>query len=62
MPVRADQEPTHYVHHFLGLDTEGNIVSTTSYGDHVMKERPRLGHCADVSTLNLKIEWEPHAL
>lgn len=41
---------------------EGNIVSTTSYGDHVMKERPRLGHCADVSTLNLKIEWDPHAL
>lgn len=59
-PVRAGQPATHFVHHFLGLDHEGNIVSTTSYGDHVMKERPRVGRCADVASLNLTIEWEPH--
>lgn len=48
------------VHHFLGLDADGNIVSTTSYGNHVMKERVRVGHCKDISSINLQIEWEPH--
>lgn len=49
------------VHHMLGLDEEGNINSTTSYGAHVMTDRPRLGHCPDIANLNLTIEWEPHA-
>ncbi len=46
-------------HHMLGLDGEGNIVSTTTYGEHVMRERVRIGHCPDITKLdNLKIEWE----
>lgn len=51
-----------HVHHMLGLDGEGNIVSTTTYGSHVMADRPLLGHCADINNLQLNIEWEPHAL
>lgn len=50
--------PIHVVHHFLGLDREGNVVSTSTYGDHVMKERPLVGRCKDLSALNLEIEWE----
>lgn len=50
------------VHHMVGLDENGDIVSTTTYGDHVMKERPRVGHCKDLASLNLNIEWEPHTL
>lgn len=46
-------------HHMLGLDEQGNINSTTTYGAHVMRERPRLGHCKDLTKLNLNIEWEP---
>lgn len=49
------------IHHMLGLDDEGNINSTTSYGAHVMEGRVRVGHCPDIANLNLTIEWEPHA-
>lgn len=40
--------------HALGLDTDGNIVSSTSYARRVFEERERIGH-ADLSELVLRV-------
>lgn len=46
------------VHHLLGLNGKGEVVSTSSYGGWVMGERERLGHCPAMADLTLKIDWE----
>lgn len=46
------------VHHLLGLNANGEVVSTSSYAGWVMGERERLGHCAGITNLTLKIDWE----
>jgi hypothetical protein len=30
-------------HHLLGLNVKGEVVSTSTYGAHVMQYRPRIG-------------------
>lgn len=50
---------TNQTAHALGLNAEGEIVSTTSYGLHVFAERWRAGRCADIAELRLSIEWDP---
>jgi hypothetical protein len=56
--ITKDQSGNDSSHHMLGLDESGNVVSTTTYGAHVMRDRPRLGHCHDIANLNLNIEWD----
>ncbi len=46
------------VGHALGLDREGEIVSTTSYGLHVFAQRDIVGRVASLAELHLEIEWE----
>ena len=46
------------VHHLLGLNAKGEVVSTSSYGGWVMGDRERLGHCPAMADLALKIDWE----
>lgn len=58
--ITPGMHPGSGVAHMLGLDEEGNINSTTSYGEHVMEERPRVGRCPDIANLSLNIEWETH--
>lgn len=41
--------------HMLGIDCEGEICSTTSYGKWVVKERQVIGFCADMETLRLTV-------
>lgn len=45
--------------HMAGLDRDGSIVSTTSYGLHAIETRERLGHCVSLKDLTLDITWEP---
>jgi hypothetical protein len=45
--------------HALGLNAEGDIVSTTSYGTHVFASRDLVGRVNDLAELTLNIEWEP---
>lgn len=47
--------------HLLGLDETGAVVSTASYAAHVMRERPPLGHCPEISEWCPKIIWEKGA-
>ncbi len=51
--------------HMLGLDENGEIVSTTSYGAHAIEgfltlwpPRKRLGVCKEWADLSLRIYWE----
>ena len=44
--------------HALGLDADGNIVSTTSYATYVFAERNLVGRVAGLDELTLNIEWE----
>jgi hypothetical protein len=44
--------------HALGLDADGNIVSTTSYGISVFAERNLVGRVRGLDELSLDIEWE----
>lgn len=46
------------VHHLLGLDITGSIVSTSSYGGWVMADRDRVGHCPGFGELNLQVVQE----
>lgn len=50
--------PHSAVHHLLGLNAEGAIVSTTSYGGHVMPDRERVGYCPDLAAQRLRVEWQ----
>ena len=43
--------------HCIGIDKEGETVSTTSYGTHVFESRELIGRCDSVEDLNLPIEW-----
>lgn len=49
----------HEVHHLLGLNDCGEIVSTTSYGGHVARGWELVGRCHSFAGLNLKIDWSP---
>jgi hypothetical protein len=42
----------------LGLDAQGKVVSTTSYGVHVFEVRSLLGRVPEFAELTLKIRWE----
>lgn len=41
----------------LGLDAEGEVVSSQTYGFWSMEDRPVLGFCAGIEQLNFDIEW-----
>lgn len=41
--------------HALGIDRQGRIVSTTSYGIHTFSRREKIGFCEDMQNLSLKI-------
>ena len=45
--------------HLLGLNEDGVIVSTASYGIDVLGDRPRIGWCSDLREFYPRIEWEP---
>jgi|GEM_PF-2706845 len=45
--------------HALGLNREGDIVSTTSYGTHVFAGRDLIGRVTEMVDMNLEIQWEP---
>lgn len=44
--------------HALGLDSDGNIVSTTSYAISVFAERNLVGRVPSIEEMTLDIEWE----
>ncbi|WP_043345097.1 hypothetical protein [Cupriavidus basilensis] len=44
--------------HVLGLDREGNIVSTASYGVHALAGREIVGAVEDFAEMRLNIKWE----
>lgn len=46
------------VAHALGLNREGDIVSTTSYGCEVFAARDVVGRIPGLSEMTLNIEWE----
>lgn len=41
--------------HVLGLNVEGEIVSTFSYGIHAFESRDIIGHCPDVRMMTLGV-------
>ena len=51
----------------LGIDADGNIVSSATYGQHVFncqsphftRGREIVGRCKGMPTLNFSVEWEP---
>jgi hypothetical protein len=45
--------------HALGLNSSGDIVSTTSYGTHVFASRDIVGRINGLTEMRLEIEWEP---
>jgi len=44
--------------HLLGLDREGNIVSTSSYGNHAIVNREVVGFVEGLDALTLDMKWE----
>lgn len=42
--------------HALGIDRDGNILTTTSYGIHVFERRERMGFVPDLESFTLTIE------
>lgn len=44
--------------HAFGIDAEGAIVSTTSYGAHVFASRDIVGRVEELADLSLNIRWE----
>lgn len=44
--------------HCLGLNADGEVVSTCSYSAYVLNERPRIGWCAEVRDWTPAVEWE----
>jgi hypothetical protein len=48
--------------HLAGLSRDGRMLTTTSYGRHVLDDRRRLGRCPEIAALArvpLHIEWFP---
>ncbi|QCP50181.1 hypothetical protein FAZ95_13925 [Trinickia violacea] len=44
--------------HALGIDADGNIVSTTSYGVDVFACRDIVGRVPALAQMTLSLEWE----
>lgn len=44
--------------HMLGLNKQGEIVSTTSYGAHTMENRVCIGHCEMLATTKFLVKGE----
>jgi len=42
--------------HCFGINKEGNIVTTTSYGRHTFGRREKIGFCEDLANLTLEID------
>jgi hypothetical protein len=42
--------------HAIGIDKEGNIITTTSYGVHAFERREKIGFCDDLANLTLEID------
>lgn len=67
-PAKGGRKPNYWLivsvtgssAHALGLNAEGEIVSATSYGLHAFEDRPIVGHCTDLSIVNLNIDWRIH--
>ena len=45
--------------HLLGLNEEGEITSTSSYGLHAMESRERIGYVAGLEDMQFNIEPMP---
>lgn len=43
--------------HLFGVNTEGEIVSTITYGMHYVITRKIIGHCATLRDMTFPIEW-----
>lgn len=43
--------------HAIGIDCEGEIRSTTSYGVHTFQRRQLMGRCEGILDLTLDITW-----
>lgn len=63
---KAQHRNTHYwivlaVHgrmcHLIGVNSEGVVVSTTSYGVHVLEHRALMGRCHSLDKLHITIDW-----
>lgn len=44
--------------HLLGLNADGEIVSTASYNAHAIESRRKVGHCPQIASMTLHIETE----
>lgn len=44
--------------HALGLNADGDVVSTTSYGTHVFASRDIVGRVNGLAEMRLEIEWD----
>jgi hypothetical protein len=41
----------------LGIDSEGQICTGQTYGEHAMADRPLIGRCAGVREMAFDVEW-----
>ena len=48
----------HKVVHLLGINAEGDVVSTASYALHAVENRRVVGRCADVADWQPRIVWD----
>ena len=44
--------------HLLGLNSDGEIVSTSSYNAHAIESRRKVGHCPEIAGMTLNVETE----
>lgn len=42
--------------HMLGLNRDGEIVSTTTYGAHALRDRKLIGRCHEISEFTATIQ------
>lgn len=45
--------------HAIGIDRDGNIVSTTSYGLHTFKRRDVVAKVPALANMRIDLEWLP---
>ncbi len=48
--------------HLIGVNKEGQITSTTSYGVHTLSSRDRIGFCPELLDMDLTLQIDPSSL